>query len=186
MLQHLATWWPIAWFILRDFFFTQSTIHYCISGQRHSSTQKASIYKQVLPKSKSKLIPDELIKGQETGRLKARSGTSVLSVVFRQDACAIDKHCWKYCFNNWLNGENLQIFNVVDMQLLRYLFAVKERRKQSICEESRKAKRDEEGTLLTVLGVASPLALVLPMCILHGLVGFLNVSAIVVWRKQRN
>ena len=71
------------------------------------------------------------------------------------------------------------------MQLLRYLFAVKERRKQSICVESWKAKRDEEGALLTVLGVASPLALVLPMCILHGLPGFLNVSAIVVWRKTQ-
>ena len=26
--QHLATRWPIAWFIVRDFFFTQSTCHY--------------------------------------------------------------------------------------------------------------------------------------------------------------
>lgn len=86
------------------------------------------------------------------------------------------------------------------MQLLRYLFAVKERRKQSICVESWKAKRDEERALLTVLGVASPLALVLfffpiqllaslllklPMCIFYGLPGFLNVSAIVVWRKAQ-
>ena len=51
------------------------SIHYCISGARHSSRQKAS--EHALPESKSKLIPGEEIKGQEMGRLKARSGMTI-------------------------------------------------------------------------------------------------------------
>ena len=52
------------------------SLYYCFLGPRHSSGQKAQS-KYVPPKSKSKLIPGEGITGQETGRLKARSGTSV-------------------------------------------------------------------------------------------------------------
>ena len=47
-----------------------------------------------------------------------------------------------------------------NLQLLCYLFAVKESRKQSTWVESWKATKGEEGELFTLLGVATSLPLV--------------------------